>query len=63
MEGEEANDDDDDGAAADLRTPPGAVGAHEHAQIAARLEGWAAALAVRRATATCQAHPFRRALT
>ena len=31
----------------DLRTPPGTVGAHEHAQIAARLDGWAADLAVR----------------
>jgi len=31
----------------DLRTPPGIVGAHEHAQIAARLDGWAAGLAVR----------------
>ncbi|KAI9441515.1 initiator tRNA phosphoribosyl transferase [Lactarius indigo] len=29
----------------DLRTPPGIVGAHEHAQIAARLDGWAAGLA------------------
>ncbi|KAH9177485.1 initiator tRNA phosphoribosyl transferase-domain-containing protein [Lactarius sanguifluus] len=29
----------------DLRTPPGIVGAHEHAQIAARLDGWAASLA------------------
>ncbi|KAI0295302.1 initiator tRNA phosphoribosyl transferase-domain-containing protein [Russula brevipes] len=32
-------------AVADLCTPPGAVGAHEHAQIAARLESWAVALA------------------
>ncbi|KAI0292820.1 tRNA A64-2'-O-ribosylphosphate transferase [Russula brevipes] len=32
-------------AVAGLCTPPGAVGAHEHAQIAARLESWAAALA------------------
>jgi tRNA A64-2'-O-ribosylphosphate transferase len=31
----------------DLRTPPGIVGAHEHAQIAARLDIWAAGLAVR----------------
>ena len=30
----------------DLRTPPGAVSPHEHAQIAARLDGWATALAV-----------------
>ena len=30
----------------DLRTPPGAVSPHEHAQIAARLDSWAAALAV-----------------
>ncbi|KAF8491620.1 initiator tRNA phosphoribosyl transferase [Russula emetica] len=29
----------------DLRTPPGAVSPHEHAQIAARLDIWAAALA------------------
>ncbi|KAH9067745.1 initiator tRNA phosphoribosyl transferase [Lactarius vividus] len=29
----------------DLRTPPGIVGAHEHAQIAAQLDGWAARLA------------------
>ncbi|KAI9465168.1 initiator tRNA phosphoribosyl transferase [Lactarius psammicola] len=29
----------------DLRTPPGTVGAHEHAQIVARLDGWAAGLA------------------
>ncbi|KAH8996820.1 initiator tRNA phosphoribosyl transferase [Lactarius akahatsu] len=29
----------------DLRTPPGIVGAHEHAQIAAQLDGWAASLA------------------
>ena len=36
---------------ADLRTPPGIVGAHEHAQIAARLDGWAAGLAVRDALA------------
>ena len=33
----------------DLRTPPGAVSPHEHAQIAARLDGWATALAVRAA--------------
>ncbi|KAI9511458.1 initiator tRNA phosphoribosyl transferase [Russula earlei] len=32
-------------AAASLHTPPGAVSAHEHAQIAARLDSWAAALA------------------
>jgi tRNA A64-2'-O-ribosylphosphate transferase len=31
----------------DLRTSPGAVSPHEHAQIAARLDSWAAALAVR----------------
>ena len=31
----------------DLHTPPGVVGAHEHAQIATRLDGWAAGLAVR----------------
>jgi hypothetical protein len=55
-EEDESQDDDGDGAATDLRTPPGAVSAHEHAQIAARLEGWAAALAVRRATATCPTH-------
>ena len=30
----------------DLRTPPGAVSPHEHAQIAARLDSWAVALAV-----------------
>ena len=30
----------------DLHTPPGAVSPHEHAQIAARLDTWAAALAV-----------------
>jgi tRNA A64-2'-O-ribosylphosphate transferase len=30
----------------DLHTPPGAVSPHEHAQIAARLDIWAAALAV-----------------
>jgi len=41
----------DESAAADLHTPPGAVSAHEHAQIAARLDGWAAALAVRRGDA------------
>ena len=33
--------------AVNLHTPPGAVSAHEHAQIAARLDGWATALAVR----------------
>jgi len=33
--------------AVDLHTPPGAVSAHEHAQIAARIDGWATALAVR----------------
>ena len=31
----------------DLHTPPGIVGAHEHAQIAARIDEWAAGLAVR----------------
>lgn len=36
--------------AVDLHTPPGAVSAHEHAQIAARLHGWATALAVRGVT-------------
>ncbi len=40
----------DDAAAADtdlyLHTPPRSVSTHEHAQIAARLHGWAAALAV-----------------
>ena len=30
----------------DLHTPPGAVSPHEHAQIAARLDIWATALAV-----------------
>ena len=30
----------------DLRTPPGAVSPHEHAQIVARLDSWAAALVV-----------------
>jgi Rit1 N-terminal domain len=30
----------------DLHTPPGAVSPHEHAQIAARLDIWAAGLAV-----------------
>ena len=30
----------------DLHTPPGVVSPHEHAQIAARLDTWAAALAV-----------------
>ena len=34
----------------DLHTPPGAVSAHEHAQIAARLDSWATALAVRGVT-------------
>lgn len=43
-------------AAADLRTPPGAVSPHEHAQIAARLDSWAATLAVRHIRA-----PFHRA--
>ncbi|KAF8271045.1 tRNA A64-2'-O-ribosylphosphate transferase [Lactarius quietus] len=33
---------DEDG---DLHTPPGIVGAHEHAQIVARLDAWAAGLA------------------
>jgi hypothetical protein len=40
-------DDDDDNDAAELHTPPGAVSPHEHVQIAARLDGWAASLAVR----------------
>ena len=50
----EGSDSDEDARApwlwdgdGDLRTPPGTVGAHEHAQIAARLDGWAADLAVR----------------
>src|SRR5713226_8671247 len=30
----------------DLHTPPGSVSPHEHSQIAARLDSWAAALAV-----------------
>lgn len=37
----------------DLRTPPGAVGPHEHAQIAAQLDSWAAALAVSQALPSC----------
>jgi hypothetical protein len=36
----------------DLHTPPGAVSPHGHAQIAARLDIWAAALAASKLHAT-----------
>ena len=42
-----AGEQEEEEAAVDLHTLPGAVSAHEHAQIAARLDGWATALAVR----------------
>ncbi|KAH9966288.1 tRNA A64-2'-O-ribosylphosphate transferase [Russula compacta] len=44
-DGEQAEEEDAWDAATDLRTPPGAVSAHEHGQIAARLDSWATALA------------------
>jgi len=44
---EEEEEEDYWNGSADLHTPPGTVSAHEHAQIAARLSSWAAALAVR----------------
>ena len=45
-----AGEQEEEESAVDLHTPPGAVSAHEHAQIAARLDGWATALAVRGVT-------------
>ena len=47
LDGADNTDDDDDDDAAGLYTPPGAVSPYEHVQIAARLDGWAASLAVR----------------
>jgi len=46
----EQEEEGEEETAVDLHTPPGAVSAHEHSQIAARLDGWATALAVRGVT-------------